>query len=159
MAIETEVRFLVKTPPLLDGIFPERITQGYLSTDPARTVRIRQRGDAGFITIKGLKVGASAPEFEYAIPPADLPGLLALCGEDILTKDRYKIPGPDGHLWELDIFTGRHAGLMIAELELPAEDTPYIKPDWVGAEITTDARYSNGALACRVSKDPYPKLE
>ena len=146
MAIEIEVRFLVFTRPGLEGLMPDRIVQGYLSTDPARIVRIRQRGDDGFLTIKGRKIGAAAPEFEYPLPAGDLPALLALCGDAVLSKDRYQWTGPDGLVWDIDMFTGRHQGLVIAELELPDEDTPYIKPDWLGPEITADARFGNARL-------------
>jgi CYTH domain-containing protein len=147
MALEIEVRFLIFQPPKLPGA-PHAIAQGYLSDDPEKTVRIRQvDGDTAYLTIKGAKIGNAAPEFEYEIPHEDSASLMKLCGDKSLTKDRYKIPGPDGNEWELDIFTGRHAGLMIAELELPGERAHFEKPGWLGPEITTDPRFSNASLA------------
>jgi CYTH domain-containing protein len=110
-------------------------------------VRIRQRDDAGFLTIKGKKTGAVAAEFEYPLPGPDIAPLLALCGSRLVQKARYKIPGPDGQVWELDLFSGQHQGLMIAELELQQEKSPYLKPDWLGPEITQDPRFSNANLS------------
>jgi adenylate cyclase len=132
---------------------PEAIAQGYLCTDPHRVVRIRRKDDQGFLTIKGRKTGNTTPEFEYPVPAQDVPELLAMCGADVLTKERFKVPGPDGKIWEVDIFTGRHADLMIAELELPAETAPYQKPAWLGAEITHDSRFSNASLVRADMKD------
>ena len=113
----------------------------------SRTIRIRKMDNMAFLTIKGKKVGAVAPEFEYSLPPADLPALFALCGKRVLTKDRYALPGPDGKIWELDIFTGRHDGLVIAELEILDEATPYMRPAWIGPDITADRDLSNSTLA------------
>ena len=146
MAIETERRFLVFSLPAPENIIPDRIVQGYLKTGPFCTVRVRQRNADGFLTIKGKKTGASAQEFEYALPADDIPALLALCGRSVLTKDRYNFKGPDGQLWEIDFFTGNHQGLVIAELELRDENESFIKPDWLGPEITHDARFSNAHL-------------
>jgi adenylate cyclase len=146
MAQEIEVRFLVFQPPEFPAP-PRSIAQGYLSDDPEKTVRIRQvEGARSFLTVKGRKIGKSAPEFEYEIPNEDAAGLMKLCADKALTKDRYEIPGPDGKKWELDAFTGRHAGLMIAELELPGEHAPFEKPEWLGPEITADMRFSNASL-------------
>lgn len=191
MVDEIEVRFLVFNPPLLTGLTPARIKQGYLAGSnkaveiiagprndsiiiqeisggpkaarfeypvPAgelaqifamssRTVRIRKMDNDGFLTIKGKKVGLSAPEFEYSLPVNDLAALFGLCGKRILTKDRYTMPGPDGKDWELDVFTGRHTGLIIAELELPKITTPYIKTGWAGPDITAERDLSNASLA------------
>ncbi len=147
MAYETEYRFLLMTLPPLDGARKSRIAQGYLSTEPGRIVRIRQRDDQAFLTIKGLKIGATAPEYEYEIPATDAPALLALCGDQCLTKDRYEMTGPDGFIWEVDVFTGRHAGLLIAEIEVPAEGTKFVLPDWLdGRDVTHDPKFGNASL-------------
>lgn len=160
MPTEIERRFLVPKLPWIEGQ-PEPIMQGYLCTDPERTVRVRLKGgvtttDMGgivpptaFITIKGQKVGASAPEFEYVIPHQDAAPLLDLCLHKV-EKDRYYIEvfGTTQPLtWEIDVFHGPLEGLIIAEVELSSEDQQVVIPDWVGEEITTDGRYSNAALA------------
>lgn len=148
MADEIEDRFLVFVPPSLAGMTPARIVQGYLSGAKGPTIRVRKvNDDRGFITIKGKKIGNKAPEFEYPIPVADARDLLGLCGDAVLNKDRYEITGDDGMVWELDVFTGRLAGLIIAEIELPDKNTKYVKPDWLGPEVTNDKRLSNGSLA------------
>lgn len=148
MGLEIEYRYLLDIAPAVEGLTPERIRQGYLSVDPGRTVRVRIKAGRGFLTIKGPRRKAVAAEFEYEIPPDDAQALLALCGEHVLDKDRYSIAGPDGFAWDVDIFTGRHGGLMIAEIELPAEDTAFIVPGWLhGADITGRAEFSNAALA------------
>lgn len=147
MAIEHEKRYLLLQTPPIAGITPIAIEQGYLSTDPHKAVRIRRKGDSeAFLTVKGLRVAGTAPEFEYPIPVDDAVVMLAMCGQDVLTKNRYEIKGADNRTWEVDIFTGRHAGLMIAELELPQNAAVY-KPDWIaGPDITNDNRFSNSAL-------------
>ncbi|MDB5490255.1 MAG: Adenylate cyclase [Micavibrio sp.] len=148
MPKEIEDRYLVFVPPSLSGLTPAKIVQGYLSGVKGPTVRVRKvNDDQGFLTIKGKKTGNSAPEFEYPIPVADAEELLLQCDDVILTKDRYEVTGADGHVWELDIFTGRHAGLGIAEIELPDHKTRYQKPAWLGPEITQDKRLSNSSLA------------
>lgn len=146
MASEIEKRFLLAAMPQLD-VTPSPIVQAYLSLDPAKLVRVRQHGQEGFLTIKGLRVEGMNPEFEYPIPLADVFGMMALAGDDKLTKDRYNPAGPDGRKWDVDKFTGRHDGLVLAEVELPAKDTPFAKPAWlVGYDVTNDHRFSNGAL-------------
>lgn len=146
MAKEIEPRFLLPAMPDL-GTTPIPIIQGYLCTDPARTVRVRQIGDEGKITIKGPRVNGEGDEYEYDIPASDLAGLFNLCGaENTLGKNRHEWPA--GNLtWEVDQFTGRHDGLVIAEIELPSRDTPYTKPDWLkGVDITDDFRFANSVL-------------
>ncbi|PZO84248.1 MAG: adenylate cyclase [Micavibrio aeruginosavorus] len=148
MAMEIEYRFLLAAMPDLGDVKPTPIVQGYLSTDPDRTVRVRRIGDLAKLTVKGRKVGAAAPEFEYEIPVDDAEGMLALCGaDDTISKDRYQWRGEDGLVWEIDRFKGRHEGLYVAELEVPALDTPFLKPAWLKAvDITTDMRFANAAL-------------
>ncbi|MFA7457199.1 MAG: CYTH domain-containing protein [Micavibrio sp.] len=149
MAQEIEDRFLLPALPALD-VPALPIVQGYLSSHPEKTVRIRRAGDKAWLTVKGPKANGAGDEFEYAIPLDDALRMLGLCGEEnTLSKDRYVWKNPDdGHIWEIDNFTGRHAGLVIAELELPAQGTPYKKPAWIetGVDITDDFRFANAAL-------------
>ena len=145
MAIEIERKFLVQGEAwrAAPAVF---YSQGYLNRDKARTVRVRIAGDEAFLTIKGQSVGASRAEFEYAIPLADARELLAMCEQPLIEKNRRKIPHA-GFVWEVDEFLGENLGLVVAEIELPTEDTQFARPDWVGQEVTDDARYFNSNLA------------
>lgn len=120
--------------------------QGYLSRDPARTVRVRLAGEKAFLTIKGLTAGISRPEFEYAIPVADARALLPLCAGPLVEKTRYLVPFASHH-WEVDEFHGANQGLVIAEIELQSEDEPFARPPWLGAEVSHDPRYYNSNLS------------
>jgi adenylate cyclase len=145
VAIEIERKFLVldmrwQTEP---GV-PYR--QGYLNRDKARTVRVRIAGEGAFLTIKGVSVGATRTEFEYPIPAADAQALLALCEGPLIEKTRYRVLH-EGTLWEVDVFAGDNAGLVVAEVELTSEDQPFARPAWLGVEVTHDARYFNSNLA------------
>jgi adenylate cyclase len=127
--------------------------QGYLSTDPERVVRVRIEGETAALTIKGRSAGVVRGEWEYAIPKFDAEELLAqLCQRPLIEKNRYRIMY-QGMLWEVDEFFGDNAGLVVAEIELIAEDQPFAKPDWVGEEVTHDARYFNSNLL----KHPYSR--
>lgn len=153
MAIEIEKKFLLKSDAwrqLLET--STRIAQGYLNAEPARTVRVRIKGDQGFLTIKGQSDdGMSRLEFEYPIPFSDAEALLKLC-PNVLDKTRHLIP-QDDLTWEIDEFHGENEGLIVAEIELPSVETEFARPDWLGAEVTGDARYYNSAL----SKTPYSR--
>lgn len=122
------------------------IEQGYLARGRQSTVRVRVKdGKAATLTIKSRERGASRSEFEYRIAVKDARELLALCGSSRLEKHRYTVP--QGKLtWEIDVFSGRHDGLIIAEIELPHEDEPLALPSWIGEEVTADPRYRNSAL-------------
>ena len=148
MGTEIERKFLVKTGEWRSGAAGRRMQQGYLSTEPERTVRVRLDGERGWLTIKGRNVGASRPEFEYAIPPEDARQLLTLCQPPLIDKTRYRIPH-QGHTWEVDEFHGDNAGLIVAEVELTAEDEEVVLPGWVGADVTGDAAYYNSSLIQR----------
>lgn len=153
MAVEIERKFLVvgdawRTAP---AVF---YSQGYLSSDKARTVRVRIAAEQAFLTIKGLTQGMSRAEFEYEIPLADARELLQLCEQPLIEKYRRQIPYA-GFVWEVDEFLGENLGLVVAEIELPAEDAPFAKPGWVGEEVSTDARYFNSALA----REPYSRWQ
>lgn len=131
-----------------------QIRQGYLCRDPERTVRVRISGDCGYLTIKGPKIGASAPEFEYPIPAADALELMLMC-EGVVEKFRHFIPlaGDPARVWEVDEFLGQNQGLVVIELELQSEDEQIAVPSWVGREVTLDGRYLNSNL----SRLPYSK--
>ncbi len=147
MAIEIERKFLVHGDGWRDApaVF---YSQGYLNRAKERTVRVRIAGEEAFLTIKGVTTGASRAEFEYPIPLWDARNLLALCEQPLVEKYRRKILH-EGFVWEVDEFLGDNAGLVIAEIELPAEDTLFSKPQWAGVEVTSDPRYYNANLAAQ----------
>ena len=151
MAQEIERKFLVHDTSIVDSLAGERLTQGYLSHDKNATVRVRIAGTTGWLTIKGKTVGATRSEFEYPVPEEDARQMLdELCGAGVIDKTRYRLP--QGELcWEIDVFHGDNDGLIVAEIELPSEDTPFDRPAWLGEEVTGDPRYYNSAL----STNPY----
>jgi len=125
----------------------QRCRQGYLVSDPEKTVRIRIIGEEAFLTIKGATRGIGRPEFEYEIPVDDAEKLLQYCG-GLIEKTRYFIPY-SGKVWELDVFAGENEGLVLAEIELPEDSRPVELPPWAGREVTDDRRYYNACLAER----------
>lgn len=146
MGIEIERKFLVTSDAWMRQGEPVLLRQGYLSSHPARVVRVRIEGDRAVMTIKGKNVGASRGEWEYPIPMADAQEFLdKLCEQPIIEKYRRRIPHA-GFVWEVDEFLGANAGLVVAEIELPSEDQAFDKPDWVGDEVTHDKRYLNSNL-------------
>lgn len=146
---EIEHKFLVVSDAWKRGTTGKHVRQGFLSTDPDRTVRVRVVGDAAFLTIKGRRIGAEAPEFEYPIPVADASYLLEhLCLRPIIEKTRYLVPF-GGRTWEVDEFHADNEGLVIAEIELENPEQPFVKPEWVGEDVTGDHRYSNARLVER----------
>jgi len=146
MAVEIERKFLVANQAWREQISQStRIAQGYLCTDPERTVRVRTKGEAAFLTVKGKNAGISRAEFEYAIPVEDALEMLQLC-PNVLDKTRHLVD-IDGHTFEVDEFHGANAGLIVAELELASEEATYPQPAWLGAEVSGDARYYNSALS------------
>jgi adenylate cyclase len=146
MSVEIERKFLVRDDrwkALGQGVL---LRQGYLSSHPDRIVRVRIDGDAAMLTIKGRSVGATRGEWEYPIPLADAQVFLdSLCERPIIEKYRSRIRF-EGMVWEVDEFLGENAGLVVAEIELEREDQPFVKPDWIGKEVTQDARYFNANL-------------
>jgi adenylate cyclase len=145
MGVEIERKFLVLNDSWqnVSGVL---YRQGYLNRDKTRTVRVRIAGDAAFLTVKGVCVGATRAEYGYPIPLADAHGLLALCDGPLVEKTRYRFMH-EGTLWEIDVFAGDNAGLVVAEVELAHEDQPFARPAWLGEEVTHDARYFNSNLA------------
>lgn len=108
-------------------------------------MRVRIKGDKGYLTVKGRNEGIRRLEFEYEIPCEDAEALLKLCEQPLIEKMRY-LEAVGGFTWEVDVFAGANAGLRVAEIELPAVDTPFEKPDWAGQEVSGDARYYNSSL-------------
>ena len=157
MAQETERKFLVAGDfmPYVTAAIP--IAQGYLCTDPARTVRVRRAGEAAYLTIKSApdERGWSRYEFEQRIPVDDALELLGMCVGNRIEKVRHLVPDGEGHTWEVDVFGGANAGLTVAEIELQDANEPIALPAWVGREVTGDARYYNSALAIK----PYGEWE
>lgn len=149
MGKEIELKFLVKGDSWRAQAHGKRYRQGYLSTVKERTVRIRVAGDQGYVTIKGITVGAARAEYEYEIPLADANEMLdTLCQRPIVEKTRYRLP-QDDIVWEIDAFEGDNRGLIVAEVELKDEHQNYPKPDWLGQEVTGDPRYFNANLVAK----------
>lgn len=148
MAKEIERKFLVGDESY-KALATENIEirQGYLSTDPEATVRVRVAGDKAFLTVKGRNRGAVRNEWEYPVPASDAITMLTCCGGRTVEKTRWIVPAEKGLKWEVDEFHGRHEGLVVAEIELPAEDTPFVRPAFVGREVTGEPQYYNSALS------------
>ena len=146
MGTEIERKFLLSGPEWKAGAVGTAYRQGYLSREPGRTVRVRVAGAQAFLTVKGPNKGFTRAEFEYPVPVADAEQMLGLCDGPLVEKIRYKIT-VGRTLWEVDEFLGQNAGLVVAEVELPAENAPFDRPGWVGAEVTDDPRYANSRLA------------
>lgn len=148
MALEIERKFLVDGVYEFDIVVSTRITQGYLTATPERTVRIRRAGDRAFLTIKGAlnATGMTRSEWEYEIPAADAEEMLLLCTSGLIDKTRHTTPYGD-HVFEVDEFHGANAGLVLAEVELEDEAEAFRVPPWLGREVTGDPRYYNAMLA------------
>ena len=146
--LEIERKFLIR-----DGSFRQqarsssRIRQGYICSGGGRTVRVRMRDGQGYLTIKGpsLDGGLSRYEFEHEITPDEAEHLFHLCEPGIIDKTRYLVDY-DGHTFEVDEFYGDNEGLLMAEVELSAPDEPFLKPDFLGEEVTGDRRFYNSHL-------------
>ena len=148
MAIEIERKFLVTGEGWRRSVLAESaVRQGYLSSNAKATVRVRIRNDSqALLTLKGAVQGMTRPEFEYEIPLSDGLSLLEMARPHVVEKRRYDVLH-DGLTWEVDVFEGRHAGLILAEVELDSEDQALTLPDWVGREVTDDDRYYNASLS------------
>lgn len=147
MGTEIERKFLVAACNWRDAaVSRTELRQGFLSTEPERTVRVRLTDGSAELTIKGITVDAQRAEYEYSIPPADAAEMLdGLCQPGLIEKTRYRVPHA-GHIWEVDVFQGTNAGLIIAEIELASADEAFELPDWIGEEVTGDPRYYNASL-------------
>lgn len=146
---EIERKFLVTTTDfILESTKSFRIVQGYLNSNPERTVRIRIKGNRGYITIKGKgnESGMSRFEWEKEISVIEAEALLALCEKGVIDKTRYEVP-MGNHTYEVDVFAGENEGLIVAEIELQSENESFEKPNWLGKEVTSDERYYNAYLS------------
>ena len=124
---------------------PKKIVQAYLVNTAEKTIRVRIKGDKGFITIKGTTKGISRSEFDYEIPLTDAESLIAQFAGKVIIKDRYEIMF-DGKLWEVDVFHGKLEGLILAEIELESEDEDFSIPEWIAEEVSHNAEYFNARL-------------
>ncbi|MBF8270348.1 MAG: hypothetical protein HW386_2057 [Gammaproteobacteria bacterium] len=147
MAAEIERKFLLKNDRWREQVSRQQlIAQGYLANTELGSVRVRLMGDQAFLSIKSMTLGVTRTEFEYPIPGADAQYILHhLCLGPIIEKTRFFVP-QDQHLWEIDVFEGDNAGLVVAEIELDTADEEFLKPDWLGAEVSDDPRYYNVKL-------------
>ena len=153
MGQEIERKFRVSSDAFkAEAVKTTRIIQGYLSSVPERTVRVRVKGDKGFLTIKGIgnESGASRFEWETEIPVPEAEALLKICEPGVIDKTRYDVTSGE-HTFEVDEFYGENEGLTVAEVELESEDEAFVKPEWVGEEVTGDPKYYNSMLM----KTPY----
>lgn len=149
MMIEIERKFLVVSDAFKTEAFKNtRITQGFLSTDPERTVRVRTKGNKGFLTVKGKSntSGTSRFEWEKELTFEEAEALLKLCKKGIIDKIRYEVKC-NAHVYEVDEFFGDNKGLIVAEIELTSEEEAFEKPTWLGKEVTGDVKYYNSQLS------------
>lgn len=154
MAQEIERKFLVTGEFKSLASRQTRIVQGYLNSVPERTVRVRIKGDKGYLTIKGIgnASGASRFEWEKEISLQEAEQLLAICEPGVIDKIRYLVPSGH-HTFEVDEFFGENEGLTVAEVELNSEDEAFVKPAFIGEEVTGDSKYYNSMLM----KNPFKK--
>lgn len=149
--IEIERKFLVVNQDYrTQAVSSAEMVQGFLSTDPNRTVRIRRTGNCAWITIKGKTDfgGTTRNEWEYEIPIADAEAMLELCGPGVLRKIRYRVP-VGRHFFEVDEFLDENAGLVVAEIELSTVTETFEKPSWLGREVTGEPCYYNSQLSLK----------
>lgn len=146
---EIERKFLVESTDFIkESTINNRIVQGYLNSNPERTVRVRIKGNKGFLTIKGKgnESGTTRFEWEKEIALSEAEALLQLCESGIIDKIRYEIP-LGKHTFEVDVFLGENQGLIIAEVELSSENEIFEQPNWLGKEVTGDKKYYNSHLS------------
>lgn len=151
--VEIERKFLVKSDLFKNESHKQyRIVQGFLNTHPERTVRVRIKGEQGFLTVKGIgnASGVSRFEWEKPITVADAEQLLLICEPGMIEKIRYEVKAGE-HIFEIDEFGGENKGLCIAEIELKEESETFLRPTWLGKEVTGDAKYYNSQLG----KNPF----
>jgi adenylate cyclase len=153
MALEIEHKYLIK-PEAWAKVIPHKsvvLQQAYLSTDPEKTIRVRTMNDNAYMTIKGKSRGAVRLEYEYEIPLSDARELIRNFCSNVVEKVRHYVEH-EGKTWEVDEFKGSNEGLLVAEIELQAEDEAYGLPDWAGANVTQDQRYANSNLSVKPFK-------
>jgi adenylate cyclase len=155
--IEIERKFLVTSDEYKTAAFAKNeIAQGYLNSTPERTVRVRIKGNKGYLTIKGKgnESGMSRFEWEKEIPVSEAKSLLELCEKGVISKTRFEIK-VGNHVYEVDEFYGENSGLVVAEIELQSETETFEKPSWLGNEVTNNEQYYNAYL----SKTPFKNWE
>jgi len=147
VGIEIERKFLVTGDGWRPGSSPKAIRQGYLAYGPPASVRLRVTGDTAHLNIKESTLAITRREFEYPIPVADAEEMLErLTADAIVSKTRYHVV-VGGHTWEIDVFDGANAGLVLAEVEIESEESAIEVPEWAGREVSGDERYLNTYLA------------
>ena len=147
--VEIERKFLVTNRDFISESSENfRIVQGYLNSNPERTVRVRIKGKKGYITIKGKgnESGLTRFEWEKEIAVSEAVALLQLCENGVIDKIRYNVMF-ENHLFEVDVFSGENEGLIVAEIELQSENETFTKPNWLGDEVTTEEKYYNAYLS------------
>lgn len=153
--LEIERKFLVTSDVFKQAAFKKtRIMQGFLNTHPERTVRVRIKGEQGFLTVKGVsnKTGTTRSEWETEISTEDAKQLLNQCEPGIIDKTRYEIKAGN-HVFEVDEFLGENEGLIVAEVELNSENEVFEKPLWLGKEVTGELKYYNSQLSLNPFKN------
>lgn len=152
MGVEVERKFLVTGESWRAGVTSStRIVQGYLTRNDTATVRVRVAGERAYLTIKGRSSGIARSEFEYEIPRDDALAMLEELAQDPLVDKVRNLVPVGGHVWEVDVFVGANAPLVMAEVELAAPDESFVRPEWAGPDVSDDPRYFNVHL----SREPY----
>ncbi len=145
MALEIERKFVVSSFPETMAEKSVIMTQGYISRDKGRVVRVRIAGKTAWLTLKGPKTGFTCHEYEYTVPTADAAEMLRVFCTRVIEKERFFFQYR-GNEWVVDRFSGENSGLILAEIELNSENQPFDLPDWVGTEVTGNPRYYNASL-------------
>lgn len=147
MPQEIERKFLLANDAWRRGVnHHESMRQGYLAANPACSIRVRVVGDRAYLNIKSATLGVARHEFDYPVPVGEAEELLDLfCRGRCLEKVRHYVPN-GAHTWEIDVFAGANAGLVVAEIELASIDEAFERPTWLGAEVSSDRRYYNSCL-------------
>lgn len=147
MAIEIERKFLLRNDDWrAEADSGTRMRQGYFAGPRRASIRVRVEGESANLNIKSAELGIRRLEFEYPVPLAEAEEMLdSLCEKPLVEKTRFRVrhAGTD---WEVDVFAGENAGLVVAEIELPSEDAVFEKPAWLGDEVSHDPRYYNVSL-------------
>jgi adenylate cyclase len=154
MSVEIERKFLIVDDAWREAAHgAQHLRQGYLNNESLCSVRVRTSAERGWLNIKSATIGAQRQEFEYEIPLEDAHRMLdTLCRKPLIEKVRYLVDA-GGHTWEIDVFEGDNAGLIVAEIELDHPDETFDRPGWLGEEVTHDVRYYNTSL----SRHPYQR--
>jgi adenylate cyclase len=147
MAQEIERKFLVIGDSWKNHVSRSvHYQQGYLCGNTRSSIRVRVSDESGYLNIKSATLGVRREEFEYPVPLPDARRMLELlCEGPLIEKTRHFVEYR-GHVWEVDVFEGQNRGLVVAEVELSSEDETFERPDWIGEEVSHDARYYNTSL-------------